>query len=163
MWFHQEFVPDLDNFEFRVFIKNNGEAGEVFHTIWTASPPLEQGVPGARNTILARKASLDDFCWAVTDGVSAINAVHEERAKLQELHEFALYVYGALRRRPDAKLYYETLEVGVRLDIGVFNGHFFVNEITRWLEADWFSEVTVETPYMRVCAEFAEALARFLL
>lgn len=53
LWFHQQFVPDLDRFEFRVFIKNNGKGGEVFHTIWTSSSPLERGVPEARNTIVA--------------------------------------------------------------------------------------------------------------
>jgi len=176
-WFHQEFVPELDAFEFRVFIKNNGAAGEVIHTIWTSSVPLAEAVKGKRSKIKTRKVSEDDFHWAVPDGASRKPDI--QRAKLKELKEFALYVYQALRRREDSNPHFETLEVGVRLDIGVLSRtandargatdvyiepgkYFFVNEITRWPEADWFSESTLETPYLRLCAEFAEPLARYL-
>lgn len=165
LWFHQEFVPELDEFEFRVFIKKNmaGDGGKVVHTILTTSPPLEKGVPGAGNTLRAQISCMDDFSWAVQGAVSRTKAIQIQEAKMQELKAFALYKYDALCKVPDAKLHYETLEVGVRLDIGVLDkSHFFVNEITRLPEADWFSEATIEIPHLRLSEEFAEPLAKYL-
>jgi hypothetical protein len=65
-----------------------------------------------------------------------------------ELHEFALYIVAHLRGRHDWKGNCESLEVGLRLDIGVANhGRFFVNEITRWNGADFFCIATLGPPY----------------
>ena len=56
---------------------------------------------------------------------------------------------------------FESLEVGVRLDIGVSGKKgrcFFVNEITRFYAADFFSQHTLGAPQQEVCMGFAEAL-----
>ena len=104
------------------------------------------------------------------------------------LHEFALHVYEALRARGDWEMHYESLEVGVRLDVGVGSSRrsvgreeggsgrrreggeggkgrvevtekrFFVNEITRFYCADYFSQHTLGAPQQEVCWAFAEAM-----
>lgn len=63
---------------------------------------------------------------------------------LQELKKFALYVFEALRDRPDWSTNFESLEVGARVDASVSTTggscRFFVNEVTRIYEADFFAE-----------------------
>jgi hypothetical protein len=63
---------------------------------------------------------------------------------LKELEDFALFIFDALRNRPDWSSNYESLEIGVRLDIGISPAsgccRYFVNEITRIYEADFFAE-----------------------
>jgi hypothetical protein len=73
---------------------------------------------------------------------------------LRAVEEFALYVFNALRNRSDWSTRYESLDVGVRLDVGVSlsGGHhqYFVNEITRIYEADIFAEWLAQ-PGTHVC------------
>jgi hypothetical protein len=63
---------------------------------------------------------------------------------LTELEEFAIYVFNALCTMSDWSTTYQSLEVGVRLDVGVSiaigKRQYFVNEITRIYEADIFAE-----------------------
>ena len=91
-----------------------------------------------------------------------------------DLHDFALYIYDALRSRDDWREHYESLEMGVRLDVGVASKRtlrkeggkrgrgeekrFFVNEITRFYGADYFSQHTLGAPQQEVCWAFAEAV-----
>ena len=82
---------------------------------------------------------------------------------LADLHAFALYVYGRLRARDEWGERYESLEMGVRLDVGVGREgrggkRFFVNEITRFYGADYFSQHTLGAPQQEVCWAFAEAV-----
>lgn len=99
----------------------------------------------------ARVATAQDF-----------RSPHISPLTLNDLHAFALYVYGRLRGREDWEVGYESLEVGVRLDVGVGKGRkrkrFFVNEITRVYAADFFSQHTLGAPQQEVCWGFAEAV-----
>lgn len=105
----------------------------------------------------ARAASEHDFH-------PSHNTFHPLR--LRDLHDFALYIYERLRAREDWAAHYESLEVGVRLDVGVgFEGgkeggqkRFFVNEVTRVYGADFFSQHTLGAPQQEVCWGFVEAL-----
>lgn len=78
-----------------------------------------------------------------------------------KLHDFALYVFEKLRARVDWNDHYESLEVGVRLDVGyVVEGsspRFFVNEVTRIYEADFFAEWLAE-PGTGTCRAVAKAI-----
>jgi len=77
-----------------------------------------------------------------------------------KLREFALFVFTALRSRQDWKEHFETLEVGVRLDISVCLGtlpRFFVNEITRIQQGCWYS-TSGSPPYLGFASAFARAL-----
>jgi hypothetical protein len=80
---------------------------------------------------------------------------------LTELEEFAMYVFDALRNRSDWSTKYESLEVGVRLDIGVSlasgKRQYFVNEITRIYEADVFAEWLAQ-PGTHICKAVSGAI-----
>jgi hypothetical protein len=80
---------------------------------------------------------------------------------LTELEEFAMYVFDALRNRSDWSTKYESLEVGVRLDIGVSlasgKRQYFVNEITRIYEADFFAEWLAQ-PGTHICKAVSRAI-----
>lgn len=102
-----------------------------------------------------------------------LNSQHLSPLTLPDLHAFALHVYGRLLEREDRKTAYESLEVGVRLDIGVGvqkgkgkgkgkgEKRFFVNEITRFYGADFFSQHTLGAPQQEVCLGFAEAMDKY--
>jgi hypothetical protein len=80
---------------------------------------------------------------------------------LTELEEFAMYVFDALRNRSDWSTKYESLEVGVRLDVGVSlasgQRQYFVNEITRIYEADFFAEWLAQ-PGTHICKAVSRAI-----
>jgi hypothetical protein len=85
---------------------------------------------------------------------------------LKELEGFALYMFNALRKRPDWSSSYESLEIGVRLDIGIFPAsgccRYFVNETTRIYEADFFAEWLAQ-PGTHICKAVAEAIQEVLM
>jgi len=87
--------------------------------------------------------------WGKPQGYNSVD--------LKELEEFALYIFNALRNRPDWSNY-ESLEIGVRLDIGIspVSGccRYFVNEITRIYEADFFAEWLAQ-PGTHICEAVA--------
>ena len=70
---------------------------------------------------------------------------------LSSLHTYALYIYSRLRSSEEWREQFESLEMGVRLDVGVGTTRglekkrFFVNEITRFYGADYFSQHTLGT------------------
>jgi hypothetical protein len=85
---------------------------------------------------------------------------------LKELEDFALHVFNALRNRLDWSSNYESLEIGVRLDIGISPAigycRYFVNEITRIYEADFFAEWLAQ-PGTHICKAVAEAIREILM
>jgi len=163
-WFGQEFEPSFSLFgEFRVFIvaesdregeetkSIRGRRGTILHTIITEWPQGND-VPGE---VYAHAANPYDF-----------RSPYVQPLEMTDLHDFALHVYESLRGRSDWETHFETLEVGVRLDIGISTERkkgrgekmFFVNEITRFYDASYFSQQTLGAPHQEVCYAFAEAI-----
>lgn len=152
-WFHQEFVSGLrSGGEFRVFIvttedtaalrKRKGVVMEVVHTL--ELPDKELVV-----TVLHPSP-----IW--------LDRPHRYNGNdLKDLGDFALYIFNALRNRSDWSTKYESLEIGVRLDIGVSVASdercYFVNEITRIYEADFFAEWLAQ-PGTHMCKAVSKAI-----
>jgi hypothetical protein len=157
-WFHQEFVEDLVSLgEFRVFVitredvsalrKRRGVVMDIIHTL--ELPDKELVV-----TVLHPNSAW----WRKPQGHNSVD--------LKELEGFALYMFNALRKRPDWSSSYESLEIGVRLDIGIFPAsgccRYFVNETTRIYEADFFAEWLAQ-PGTHICKAVAEAIQEVLM
>ena len=86
----------------------------------------------------------------------------ESKLSYQELHKFALYIMSCLRDRHNWEENFESSEVSVRLDVAISNdGRFFINEITRWYAADFFSLSTLGPPHTQLCSSFATALDEY--
>jgi hypothetical protein len=135
-WFHQEFVPALRDYEFRVGI---------------VTDPSKDGLRGRRGRVF--KIAKTAFNEA---GDLASRELQEEDLKdsltLSYLNDFSLWVFESLRARSDSMRFFESLEVGVRLDVVVAEGKvegeklLFVNEITRWMGAHYFSHNVCPEP-----------------
>jgi hypothetical protein len=76
------------------------------------------------------------------------------------LEEFALFVFESLRYRSDIMT---AFEIGYRLDTGladpIGSEHgkmFFVNEITRWYAATYFSTAICAEPKTHICRAFGK-------
>lgn len=150
-WFHQEFVPSLKKCEFRVFI---------------TTEPSERGIRGRTGRVLAiaKTAFNGDEALAVRE---FLPEDLETGLTKSDLESFALFIFKRLRERADSMIFFESLEVGVRLDIGVAkNGRgeksFFVNEITRWYGAHYFSHHLCAEPKTQICKAFGDAFRAFL-
>ena len=152
-WFHQEFVAGLrSEGEYRVFIvtrsdisalrQRRGVVREIVHTLELPNKELVV-------TVLRFGSMLRDGSCVYKDN------------DLNMLEEFAIYVFNALRNRSDWSTRYESLEVGVRLDVGVSlagsHRQYFVNEITRIYEADIFAEWLAQ-PGTHICKAVSEAI-----
>jgi hypothetical protein len=151
-------VQDLQRIgEFRVFIVTVSDASatrgrrgvvvEVVHTLELEDRELVV-------TVL-----LSSSAWS--GGYTTYNKVD-----LHELKGFALHVFHALRDRPDWDTNFESLEIGARIDIGVSMPggvcRYFVNEITRLYEADFFAEWLWQ-PGTHICRAVAMALEEVFL
>lgn len=157
-WFHQEFVEGLQQIgEFRVFIvtvkdatATRGRSGEVIEVVHTLELKDRELVVTVLTSGLMKRGTCDT--WGKVD--------------LQELKRFALYVFEALRRRPDWLANFESLEVGARVDVGISmmddSCHYFVNEITRIYEADFFAEWLAQ-PGTHICSAVATALVEVFM
>lgn len=152
-WFHQEFVAGLrSEGEYRVFIVTRSDIsalrqrrGVVEETVHTLELPNKELVV----TVLRLDSML-------RDGPCEYNS-----NDVKELEEFAMYFFDALRNRPDWSTNYESLEVGVRVDVGVSltgaQRQYFVNEITRIYEADMFAEWLAQ-PGTHICNAVSRAI-----
>jgi hypothetical protein len=150
VWFHQEYVDSLVKFgEYRIFLCGNRvivTARTCFD--WSSEP----------KKLAVRPLVLDnDFVWFSSDP-------KEQLRKHEELLTFAKHVRSRLLKRADAREHYASLQIGVRLDIGVSklspDGEFFVNEITRFPSADQFSAVITPTPHLDICKAWADAVVK---
>lgn len=121
--------------EFRIFIvtvkdieARRGRRGRVIEVVHTIELPDRELVV----TILGSRRS-----WPDDVGTNV-------KIDLDELQEFALYVFEALRSRPDWSTSFESLEIGARVDVGaaILDGvpNCFVNEVTRIYVSDCFAE-----------------------
>ncbi|KAM0800607.1 hypothetical protein BDR22DRAFT_241059 [Usnea florida] len=149
-WFYQENIPSFqDHGEFRIFITTRTDRsalrrrrGLVVHSILTHFTDEGHIVPVA----------LGDIQW------NDIQKVYPELTSAA-LEQFALHIFDALRNREDATAKYESLDIGVRLDIAISPlGTFFVNEITRIWDADFFSRRTLGLPCTQTAFNVAQAM-----
>ncbi|KAH7062772.1 hypothetical protein BKA63DRAFT_190834 [Paraphoma chrysanthemicola] len=151
-WFHQEYIEALHGFEFRVFIATEKDS---------------TGLRGRRGRIVAvAKTSLDRETNALASRV-LLPEDHASLFALPYLEAFSLYVFEQLRARSDALLGFESLEVGARLDVGVAqrepNKHVaFVNEVTRWYGAHYFSNNILAEPKTQICKAFAQSFSNYV-
>lgn len=158
-YFHQEHVGSFEEIgEFRVFIVTEtvtssgdltrairGRRGKVVHSI------LTRWVPGGR----VASDRITDSVWEQV-GLSDLCT--------SDLHSFALHVFDQIRLRDDALTFFESFELGVRIDIALGpdrrGGEFFVNELTRIYAADFFPD-TSGPPYTTVVQAYARALNEY--
>ncbi|KAF9869274.1 hypothetical protein CkaCkLH20_13262 [Colletotrichum karsti] len=150
VWFHQEYVKPLASEELRVFI---------------ATRPDPRGARGLLGEVLR-------VCHTISeekDDIVATEAMEGTYASLgttkDAVHNFALGVFEALRD-PEFGWFgrFESLEVGCRLDISVneVGGTLFVNEITRWNGAHYFSDFCTGAPHALMCNAYATAMGRYV-
>ncbi|PCD19473.1 hypothetical protein FGRA07_11816 [Fusarium graminearum] len=127
--FHQEYVKSFEEWgEIRVMMIGD-EIIMCSRTQWNRDKK------NPREFLYARRLMQDeDFKWYSKDE-------EKQAEKYRELEEFCKFIYRNLIRLPGAERNFESLHVGLRLDIGISDdGRFFVNEATRWYEADLFSK-----------------------
>jgi hypothetical protein len=151
-WFHQEFVPALRDYEFRVFIVTDRD---------------EHGIRGRSGRIVAiAKTAFNRETQALASR-ELLPEDLEPSLTRSHLEEFAIRVFESLRARPDSMVFFESLEVGTRLDIGVAEDgmrvkRLFGNEITRWYGAHYFSHNLCSEPKTQICKEYARAFNEVL-
>jgi hypothetical protein len=93
-------------------------------------------------------------------GEATQEAYRELETSEDKVKDFALGVVHALREKDD--LHWESLEVGCRLDMGVAEGgRIFVNEVTRWYGAHYFSSFLLSEPKTQICQQYAEAFSSY--
>ncbi|KAI1358856.1 hypothetical protein F5Y08DRAFT_332772 [Xylaria arbuscula] len=153
---HQEYIATLQSFgEFRVFLQAPPDPTSEAKIIAIARTKFEE----LGGKMVARHIRKTDFNWAGEDEESW-------QEKEAELCDFARHIYTHLCARLDANEVYESLKIGVRLDIGISvlgpGGRFFVNEITRWHSADFFSMDILRYPFLEICEGYSAAWSAFL-
>ncbi|KAF5012115.1 hypothetical protein FDECE_1832 [Fusarium decemcellulare] len=143
-WFHQQYIDTLRSYgEIRVFVCGDSIPAIAF-TKWQDDGRL-----------VCRRFNPDkDLLWYSTE--------REERLhKLRELEAFCLYVRAKLLELPGPS--FESLRVGARFDVGVSElsnrGRFFINEVTRWNNADYMSDHILDAPYDKICRALGERFA----
>lgn len=151
-WFYQEFVPSLPRCEFRVFIATEPDKKGLRHRIGKVIAIAKTSFNKDTQALAVREFLAEDL---------------EPELKPSDLVRFALFIFESLRARPDSTVVFESLEVGVRLDIGVadmetIGKSFFVNEITRWYGAHYFSHNVCAEPKTQICKAFGSAFSDFL-
>ncbi|KFY31515.1 hypothetical protein V493_01044 [Pseudogymnoascus sp. VKM F-4281 (FW-2241)] len=155
LWFHQEFVSTFATCgEFRVFIVTKQE------------PHSRRGLGGMIVAIAhTLNSTRDSDTMHVEQATDATFTKIGSRLRLEGLKQFAMKTFNGLRARDDWKEAFESLEVGVRLDVAISPNlpeSFFVNEITRWYEAAFFSDDIAAEPKYTLCEEFARAFTAYL-
>jgi hypothetical protein len=147
-WFHQEFISTLPKCEFRVFIATKPSKESLRSRIGYVIAVAKTTFIGLRQALAVRAIVAEDL---------------EPLLAQSDLENFALFVFEGLRARADSMINFESLEVGVRLDIGVANsGLFFVNEITRLYGAHFFSHNICAEPRTQICKAFATSFNAYI-
>ena len=155
LWFHQEFVSTFADWgEFRVFIVTKQE------------PHSRRGLGGMIVAIAHTvNSTTDDDTMHVEQVTNATFTRIGSGLCLEDLKHIAMRTFNGLRARDDWKQTFESLEVGVRLDVAISPNlprSFFVNEITRWYSAAFFSDDIMAEPKYTLCEEFAKAFTTYL-
>ncbi|KAK2035993.1 hypothetical protein LZ31DRAFT_561447 [Colletotrichum somersetense] len=147
-WFHQEYVEMLAKVEYRVYI---------------VAKPDPSGTRGSRGRVIRvccteRNA---DGKWKATE---ATDGRYQDYSLTEDtVVSFALSVYEALRTGERWATQFRSLDVGCRLDISAKEpgGPLFVNEVTRWYRADYFSDYCTGEPHTLLCNAYADAWIRY--
>ncbi|KAF2798171.1 hypothetical protein K505DRAFT_357793 [Melanomma pulvis-pyrius CBS 109.77] len=168
-WFHQTFVEDLQKCEIRVFIATRRKESEpVMETRKrkaknprveeqenenTREPYIVQIVDtrfleneNEDRVVMTAKSIEKGFTWPMYPNLT-----------YDMVEKFALDMYGLLRETKAKG--FDSLEVGVRLDLGVAKDgtSLWVNEITRWYTADFFADET--GTFEKIPKAYAKAFA----
>ena len=80
----------------------------------------------------------------------------------EKLDHFALWTVDRLLELPNALELIESLQVGVRLDVGFCHGSPFVSEIGRSYNAHFFSLSGSAEPFTKMAKAVATSLLRYL-
>ncbi|KAF9870989.1 hypothetical protein CkaCkLH20_11406 [Colletotrichum karsti] len=141
-WFHQEYVPFLNRNEFRVFIV-------------TKLDP--EGLRGLKGTVLRVCFTRDEVEDGLLSRESRTSDYEAAGLTQSQVHAFSLRVFESLRRLHSPR--FKSLEVGCRLDISAREpgGPLFVNEVTRWYGAYYFSAYCTPLPHTMICDAYASA------
>ncbi|CZS92459.1 uncharacterized protein RAG0_03014 [Rhynchosporium agropyri] len=155
IWFHQEFVDTYKSIgEFRVFITTfedvDGLRGRKGKVEWIGHTRASAVDP---ENIISIAAELSDI-FASCKPLTAL-----------QLRLFSERIFEQLRARQDWDTSFESLEVGVRLDVVVSPTlqSFFVGEITRIWCADFLSDMILPQPSYYLCRKVANSMKSFLL
>ncbi|PSN58591.1 hypothetical protein BS50DRAFT_627157 [Corynespora cassiicola Philippines] len=143
-WIHQEYVPSLLEWgEIRVFVVTSGK------TTGARVPRIVHAIVTKWN--VARTGS------RIHAGEIDETSSFEAGLSYQKLQEFVLETYSDILAMGREE--FDSLKVGARFDIGISPEaeQFFVNEITRWYNADYFSSKTLGKPYEKICKLYAQA------
>jgi hypothetical protein len=188
-WIHQEYVPSLEHWgELRVFIatrprvsafgkRKGGREPYVVRMVRSRFLSPEDRTKDRKGKYMGNK-ELGELVYngfalipvpVSSSSSSSLSSTPKLFAKyphitIAEVTNYALKTYRALQALKSPG--YQTLEVGARLDIGIAPGKrgLFVNEITRWHSADFFSSFMDEGKQGQgkqddVCAAYAQAFA----
>ncbi|KAF5244003.1 hypothetical protein FANTH_7916 [Fusarium anthophilum] len=144
-WFHQEFIWNLKNWgEIRVFIIG----GRIILRAFT-QPSRDK-----EDSLYVRPLKESDFSRYSNDE-------EKWKDKWTELDEYCLYTYHALMK--SSKQSFESAQVGLRLDVGMFeDGRFFGHEPTRWYAADLFSNQLCGRDLTVIAQQYGMAFAKWL-
>ncbi|KAH7418697.1 hypothetical protein BKA64DRAFT_655007 [Cadophora sp. MPI-SDFR-AT-0126] len=152
LWLHQELVPTF---------KDWGEFRVVF-----VMKPDKKHRRGLKPTVVSIAHTVDSTTDAETmHGELATEATFEKidcGLSLAGLRSFSTTVINDLL--DDYEETFQSLKVGGRLDVAISPyspRSFFVNEVTRWYEAAFFSDILAEPKYT-LCEEFAKAFVMYL-
>ena len=162
-WHHQAFEPLLAAFEFRVVMDQDGRAGGVVLT--TVGMDME-----------TKDNRISTKCMVLENWTETLRNLHPPSGLdlgYYDLIDFAEFTYHQLRglrhNLATADEHFSSLDVGVRLDVGIHvddpsvsppKARFFVNEITRIWEADMFVGQVELPPY---CEGRVKSMATALL
>ncbi|KAI8650403.1 hypothetical protein NCS57_01373800 [Fusarium keratoplasticum] len=143
-WFHMEYIPTFKTVgEYRVHLCGDN----------VVSIGISKFV---KDKLEVRSVSDDDFAWFS-------KGQEEQQKKRQELCDFARYQRKKLLEQPNADKAFESLRVGVRIDIGVSEespeGRFFGLELTRWWNANQMPAFVLPDPYTEASLKYGRALA----
>lgn len=165
-WFAQEWTPYFERVgEFRVFIvselADDGlrcRKGRVLHIALTQRI---KDAEGGRDIVNATVPTADDWSKQAYRPFAS-----------DDLVAFALHIYDQLRAEEDWESSYESLEMGVRLDICMRHDPwlgkkgmkgFFVNDIWRFYRAEFHSRATLGSPWQMICQTYGKAINEYFV
>ena len=149
-WFHQEYMASLNSREFLVNI---------------AMESHPEGILGLRGRVIQKVTTTRHWNKYVLSRAFEASDLETEDCGWyteEKLDHFALWIVDRLLERPNALELVESLQIGVRLDIGFCHGSPFVNEIGRVYNAHFFNLSGSAEPFTKMAKAVATSLLRYL-